>query len=212
MIAKLMTLACLLLFLTACQTGKPDTAKTDDGFPDFSEEELQEMISKSPQAQMELNKAQQQSGQSSMDMIQKIEGLIEKEPDNVGHHYMVGKLYHQEYMQDSVVDNANKGIEHYTAVLQLDPQHEEGKAYYNRMLLYLATNQLDEAMSDVNAFVKTNNKKTPVNYWTMMAEIDYRRGNQKQACLYFDKALQLFQTDSLPVENEAKWKERCGIK
>lgn len=197
----------LMLFLTACSSNNNKEANLgEDGFPEFTNEQLQEMIKNNPQAQ-----AQVQQQQSNKVLIQKMEELLAQNPNDLNNYYHLAKLYYQNFLKDSLTTDCQKAIDLFTKVIQKDSEFEKGHAYYNRMLCYYNTNQLDAALNDIDLFVKTNKGRTPVNYLAMRAEILFKKGNKEQACIDFKSALLVAQKDSLPVENEDIWKERCSL-
>lgn len=202
-------LGLLLLFLTACKENKPTTVE-EDTFPDFTPEQIDEMIAKDPRAQMELAKANRKQGGNQAKLIDQLEKIIKQEPDNLDNYYHLAKIYHQNYIADSSLSAAQKAIDNYSVVIQQDTNYEQGKAYYNRMLCYLAIDQPQKALADINKFVVTNQGKTPVNYWAMIAEIQLRLGLDKKACESYQNALELLQKDSLPIENMEQWNTRCS--
>lgn len=206
MLRLLSYLLLLMLFLTAC-TSK-ETTVGEDGFPEFSEEQLQEMIKNNPQLNGQTSIPQQNGNE---ELIRKMETLLEQNPDDLNNNYHLAKLYYQKYLKDSLVNDCQKAISLFSNVIKLDAEYEKGHAYYNRMLCYYNNNQLDAALKDIDAFVLVNKGRTPVNYLSMRAEIFFKKGNKEQACIDFKSALVVAQKDSLPVENEAIWKERCGL-
>lgn len=202
-------LGLLIVFLTACKENKPTVAE-EDSFPDFTPEQIDEMIAKNPKAQMELAKARREEGTTQTNMIEQLEKLIAQDPNNLDNYYHLGKMYHQNYIADSTTSAAKKAIENYSVVIQQAAGYEQGKVYYNRMLCYMAINEPQKALADINKFIVTNQGETPVNYWAMMAEIQLQLGEEQQACESYQNALELFQKDSLPIENIAAWKARCS--
>jgi len=197
----------IMLILTACQ-GNQQT-ETEEEFPDFSDEEMQEMIANNPQAQMQLQQQQQQANNNLDNIIGRIEGELAKDPQNPKHDYHLAKLYYQKYLLDSLPTFNQKAIEHYTSVIQNEDTYEKGHAYYNRMLCYVQTQAWEKALADINQFVKVNQGRTPVNYQAMRAEIHYQRGAKEKACADYKAALVVAQQDSLPIGNEEAWKDRC---
>lgn len=195
----------LMLFLTACTSNTKDEQKIgEDGFPEFSEEQLQEMMKNHPQAQKPL------SPQKSTDqMIQKMEDFLEKNPTDISTNYNLAKLHYQKYMKDSLPATCKKTISFYTKVIDLQGDYEEGRPYYNRMLCYLNNKQYDAALNDLDRFVAINQDRTPVNYQSMRAEILFQKGNKVAACSAYQTALVRYEKDSLPIHNEVFWKERC---
>lgn len=191
----------LMLFLTACHSN--DKEDSGDDFPEFSEEQLQEMLKNHP-------KNQANQVKSTEAIIEQMETLLLQDPNNLTTHYNVAKLYHQQFAKDSLEKNCLKAIEHYSHVINQDASYEKGHAYYNRMLCYLHTKQLEAALEDIDHFVEVNQKRTPVNYKIMRAEILYQQGKKQAACEDYLAALNIAQKDSLPIENEQEWLERCS--
>lgn len=197
----------LMLFLTACTSNNKNEPKIgEDGFPEFSEEQLQEMMKNHPQAQKQFSPKE-----STEQMIQKMETFLEKNPTDISTHYNLAKLEYQMYIKDNLVETCQKTIAHYTKVIDLQADYEEGRPYYNRMLCYLNTNQYDAALSDLDRFIAINQDRTPVNFESMRAEILFQKGNLTAACAVYQTALVRYQQDSLPIHNEALWGERCGL-
>ncbi len=193
----------LMLFLTAC--GSDNNKMGDDEFPEFSQEELQEMMEKSPQYHAQKNKKLNKD-----ELIKKMEELLAEDPDDLDNNYHLAKLHYQKFIKDSLVQACQKAIPYFSKVIALNPEYEKGHAYYNRMLCYLHNKQFDEALADINSFVSVNKGRTPVNYLAMRAEIFYQKGNEKEACKDYKAALVVAQKDSLPVGNEAVWETRCA--
>lgn len=206
MTQKLLGLLLVILFLTACQ-GSVEEEKEDD-FPEFSNEQLEAMIKASPQAQMELNKHTAPKSDNT-DFIQKMEEQLLKEPENIEIPYQLAKLYHQKLMVDTSVVNGEKAILYYTKVIASNKEYQEGKPYYNRMLCYSLLNKWDKALDDINQFEQINKGRTAVNYLVMRAEIYYQKGEKDKACQDYLAAVAVMQKDSLPIENESIWEERC---
>ncbi len=198
-------LACLIISLTACQPYDSQLENKEDDFPEFSQEELQQMIQNSPQAQMQM--AQHQN--SSDDLINKIEELLQQEPNNIEHNYNLAKLYYQKFMQDKSEQNCTKAIQGYSKAIQLQPDYELGKPYYNRMLCYTQIGNWEAALEDINQFEAINKGQTKVNYWAMRADILYHLDKKEAACVEYQKAHKVWETDSLPYENKETWIERC---
>lgn len=195
----------LMLFLTACTSNNEGEQKIgEDGFPEFSQEQLQEMIKNSPQAQ------QPTSPQESSDqMLQQMEAFLEKNPMDISTNYNLAKLYYQKYMKDSLAEVCKKSISLYTKVIDLQSDYEEGRPYYNRMLCYLNSNQYDAALSDLDQFIAINQERTPVNHASMRAEILFQKGDKGAACTTYQSALLRYEKDSLPIHNQLLWLERC---
>lgn len=196
----------VMLFLTACSSNNKSTPKIgEDGFPEFSEEQLQEMMKNHPQAQKQLSPQA-----STNQMIQKMEAFLEKSPNDISTNYNLAKLHYQKYMQDSLASTCKKAIPYYSKVIDLQADYEEGRPFYNRMLCYLNTNQYDAALSDLDRFIAINQGRTPVNYESMRAEILFKKGNKSAACTAYQTALLRYQKDSLPIHNQELWGERCN--
>jgi tetratricopeptide (TPR) repeat protein len=195
-----------MLFLTACTSNNKGEQKIgEDGFPEFSEEQLQEMIKNNPQAQM-----QKSPQESTEQMIQKMEVFLVKNPTDISTNYNLAKLYYQKYLKDNSAATCEKAIGFYTQVIDLQADYEEGRSFYNRMLCYLNTKQYDAALSDLERFIAINQDRTPVNYESMQAEILFQKGNTAAACTAYKTALLRYEKDSLPIHNEALWKDRCN--
>ncbi|BDS14525.1 tetratricopeptide repeat protein [Aureispira anguillae] len=195
-------LVVLMLFLTACTSNNNKIG--EDGFPEFSEEELQEMMKNNPKVQGQLGQQR-----NTEELIRKMQELLEQQPNDLVANYNLAKLFYQKFSKDSLQEDCQKAIPYFSRVIELDENYEKGHAYYNRMLCYLFTNQLDAAMDDINRFVAVNQGRTPVNYQSMRAEILFLQGKKEAACKYHQMALEVAQKDSLPVDNEQKWAGRC---
>jgi tetratricopeptide (TPR) repeat protein len=194
-----------MLFLTACTSNNKGEQKIgEDGFPEFSEEQLQEMIKNNPQAQ-----PQASPQQSTTQMIEKMEDFLQKNPSDISTNYNLAKLYYQKYLQDNLATTCKKSIYFYSKVIDLQADYEEGRPYYNRMLCHLNTNEYDAALSDLDRFISVNQDRTPVNYQSMRAEILFQKGNQTAACAAYETALARYEKDSLPIHNQELWGERC---
>jgi tetratricopeptide (TPR) repeat protein len=197
-----------MLFLTACTSNnKPEQKMGDDGFPEFSQEQFQEMIKNNPQAQKHNAPAPQESTEL---MIQKMEAFLEKNPTDISTNYNLAKLYYQKYMQDDLATTCQKTISFYTKVIDLQADYEEGRPFYNRMLCYMNTDEYDAALSDLDRFIAINQDRTPVNYQSMRAEILFQKGNKEAACSAYKTALVRYEKDSLPIHNETLWNARCS--
>lgn len=195
----------LMLFLTACTSNNKDEQKIgEDGFPEFSEEQLQEMIKNHPQAQQQASPQQ-----STAQMIEKMEDFLQKNPTDISTNYNLAKLYYQKHLQDKLPETCKKSISFYTKVIDLQADYEEGRPYYNRMLCYLDVKAYDAALSDLDRFIAINQDRTPVNYQSMRAEILFQKGNQTAACAAYETALARYEKDSLPIHNQELWGERC---
>jgi tetratricopeptide (TPR) repeat protein len=199
-------LVLLILFLTACNS-KPPATEADD-FPEFTSEQLEKMMARDPKVQMQLAQGKQQQ-MSTGDLAEQLEKMIAQDPDNMDNYYHLGKLYHQQYITDSIPSAAQKAIDNYTVVINKEETYENGKGYYNRMLCLLALDANEQALADINKFIVINKGVTPVNYWEMLAEIQFRLGQKVKACQSFGYALEMFEKDSLPIGNQATWEERC---
>lgn len=195
----------LMLFLTACTSNNKGEQKIgEDGFPEFSQEQLQEMIKNSPQAQQPTSPQE-----SSNKMLQQMEAFLKKNPMDISTNYNLAKLYYKKYMTDSLAEVCKKSISLYTKVIDLQADYEEGRPYYNRMLCYLNSNQYDAALSDLDQFLAINQGRTPVNHASMRAEILFQKGNKEAACTAYQTALLRYEKDSLPIHNQVLWTERC---
>ncbi|WP_156039749.1 tetratricopeptide repeat protein [Aureispira sp. CCB-QB1] len=196
----------LMLFLTACTSNNKDEPKIGaDGFPEFTEEQLQEMIKNHPKSQQPMP-AQESSNQ----IIEKMESFLAKDPDDIATNYNLAKLHYQKYMEDSLVEAIQKALPYYNKVIALQADYEEGRPYYNRMLCYLNTGEYDAALNDLDRFVAINQNRTPVNHESMRAEILFQKGLEVEACAVYQKALVRYQQDSLPIHNEKFWNKRCS--
>lgn len=196
-------LVLLMLFLTACISN--NNPVDEGGFPEFSEEQLQEMIKNNPKVQGKLP-----TQKSTDELIQKMEELLTQNPDDISINYNLAKLHYQKYSKDSLPEACKKAIPYFTKVIELDGTYEKGHPYYNRMLCYLNSNQLDAALADINRFIEVNQNRTPVNYQAMHAEILFQQGKTIAACERYAVALQRAEKDSLPVENKQIWEKRCA--
>lgn len=195
----------LMLFLTACTSNNKGEQKIgDDGFPEFSEEQLQEMMKNHPQAQQQISPQE-----SENKIMEKMEAFLEKNPSDISTNYNLAKLYYQKYMKDSLLDACKKAMTHYTKVIDLQTDYEEGRPYYNRMLCYLNINQYDAALEDLDRFVSINQERTAVNHESMRAEILFQKGDKATACDWYQRALITYEKKQLPVHNEALWQNRC---
>lgn len=192
----------LMLFLTACTSNTKPIGEED--FPEFTEEQLEEMIKNSPQI-----KGQKFQRKNVDELIKKMEKLLAENPNDLSINYNLAKLHYQKYSKDSLPETCAKAIPYFTKVIQLDATYEKGHPYYNRMLCYLYSNQLDAALADMNRFIDVNKGRTPVNYQAMHAEILFQQGKTAAACEMYVTALEIATKDSLPVENEQIWKTRC---
>lgn len=203
MLRLLCYLGLLMLFLTGCQSNEPKIG--EDGFPEFSEEELRKMMKNNPQYQSQLAQSQ-----GDAQLIQKMEELLTQSPNDLANNYNLAKLYHQKISKDSSAVFCQKAIALYSTVIKINPEYEKGHAFYNRMLCYFQNKEFDAALKDIDAFAKTNKGQTRVNYLSKRAEILFEKGEKDKACEDFRAAWKVFQKDSLPVENEEVWKERCS--
>ena len=196
----------LMLFLTACSPNNKNEPKIgEDGFPEFSQEQLQDMIKNNPQAQQQmLNK------KADEEIMKKMETTVENNPTDISANYGLAKFYHQKYMKNKSAELCEKAIASYTKVINLQADYQEGRSYYNRMLCYMSLDEYDAALSDLNQFITINQDRTPVNYESMQAEILFQQGNEAAACTAYQTALARYQKDSLPIHNELLWKDRCN--
>lgn len=189
-----------MLFLTACASDSPKMG--EDGFPEFSDEDLQNMLKNNPEYQ---SKMAQQEGNEQI--IQKMEELLAQNPNDLASNYNLAKLYQQKPNKDSTT--CQRAIDLYSKIITVNPEYEKGHAFYNRMLCYFEIKNFDAALKDIDNFAKINKNQTRVNYLSKRAEILFEKGEKDKACAVFKAAWAVFQKDSLPVENEQVWKERC---
>jgi len=200
----------LMLFLTACTSNNKDEQNIgEDGFPDFSEEQLQAMIKNKTQTQKQLP-PQEPTQESTDQMIQTMEEFLEKNPSDISTNYNLAKLYYQKYTQDNLPTTCQKATSFYTKIIELQADYEEGRPYYNRMLCYLHLSEYDAALSDLDRFIAINQGRTPVNHESMRAEILFKKGEKAAACNIYQAALAQYAKDSLPIHNDLLWKERCS--
>jgi len=199
----------LMLFLTACTSNNKEEQEIgEDGFPEFSDEQLREMIKNNPKAQGQF--PPQVPAQESTDkMIQTMETFLEKNPNDISTNYSLAKLYYQNYIQDSVPATCQKAISFYNKIIELQADYEEGRPYYNRMLCYLSLKKYDTALTDLDHFLAINQGRTPVNHESMRAEILFKKGDKVAACITYQTALARYEKDSLPIHNERLWEDRC---
>lgn len=201
----------LILFLTACTSG--EKPQEEEEFPEFTSEQLQEMIKNSPQAQAEMRKAQQaEQGKqepNNQEMIEQLEQLVQENPNDPGQWYYLAKLYYKDYNRTQGTGKLDKAIKAYSEVIKQAPTHEKGHAYYNRMLCYWKEGKLEVALADLEQFVQVNKDQTPVNHAAMKAQLLYEQENLEAACAAYQTALERWEKDSLPIENQEQWKERC---
>lgn len=193
----------LMLFLTACTS--INNGGEEDGFPEFSEEQLQEMIKNHPPAA-----AGGMQEVSTTQLIQKVEAMLAKNPKDVDNSYTLAKLYYQKYSKDSLATDCQKSIALFSNVIALEANYEKGHAYYNRMLCYYYSQDYEKAWADMEQFIAVNKDRTKVNYPFMQASILFEQGDKTKACAYYQEALTMAAKDSLPIENEQIWKERCA--
>ena len=77
-------LVLLILFLTACNS-KPPATEADD-FPEFTSEQLEEMMARDPKVQMQLAQGKQQQ-MSTGELAEQLEKMIAQDPDNMDNYY-----------------------------------------------------------------------------------------------------------------------------
>jgi len=193
----------IMLFLTACTSRNSNIGA--DGFPIHTQEDIQAIIENMPESQIQNSKKN-----STLEFIKNLENSLEEAPDDLNNNYLLAKLHYQKFSKDSLTDDCKKAIPYFSKVIELDPQYKKGHAHYNRMLCYLYSHQLEEALIDINNFVEINKGRTPVNYLAMRAEIFFQKGDKKQACSDYKAALTVAEKDSLPVGNVQVWENRCS--
>ena len=195
----------LMLFLTACTSNSKDEQKIgEDGFPEFTQEQLQDMIKSNPKAQSQLPVQE-----SANQQIQKLEAFLEKNPTDISTKYNLAKFYYQKYIADNLPATCQKSLSFYNNIIELQADYEEGRPYYNRMLCHLHLSDYDAALSDLDRFIAINQGRTPVNHESMRAEILFKKGEKAAACDIYQTALARYAKDSLPIHNDLLWAERC---
>ncbi|MGH1337004.1 MAG: tetratricopeptide repeat protein [Aureispira sp.] len=201
MLRLLSALCFLTLFLTACELGTaPDN---EEDFPSFSEDDLDRMMQRQ-------NPAGAMPQQKSLpEMIAQMEASIIQFPEDTTMLYNLAKLNYQQYQADSSEQYLQQAIGYYGRVLAFDPNYEEGRPYYNRMLAQLDQGQYEEALQDLNRFVEVNQDRIPVNHQAMKAEILFQQGKLVAACLVYKEAKLVAERDSLPTGQEVLWTKRC---
>ena len=196
---RLLSALCLLsLFLTACL---PTSNTDEEEIPNFDKETIDRML------------AQQQGGKpqqiSLTAMIAQAEASIANFPSDTTGWYNLAKLTYEQYLIDSSSQWLQKTITYYGQVVKLDPEYEEGRAYYNRMLAKLQAKQYDQALSDLQQFETTNQARIPINTKAMEAEILFQQGKTTAACQTYQLAQEIALRDNLPTGNEELWTVRC---
>lgn len=202
MLRLLSALCSLLLFLTACQTG--ENPQKEDDFPEFSEEQLNQMMKR-----QNLGGSAMPQQKTVPEMIAQMEISLAKFPDDTTMAYNLAKLTYEQYQADSSEQWLQKSVNYYSKVLELAPNYEQGRPYYNRMLVRLAQKNYEAALKDLNAFVRINQNQIPVNHKAMQAEILFQQGQLSTACAIYQEAKLIAERDSLPTGQEAIWAERC---
>lgn len=203
MLRIMLHLGFLILFLTAytaCNNGA-----TKDDFPAFTTEQLNEMMKHAPQGQGAAVKQM-----TSEQMIAQLTAIVAQNPEDLDNQYTLAKLHYDQFLGDSSQQHCEQAIQYFSSIIDKDKSYAKGHAYYNRMLCYFNTGQLDKALADIDQFVVENAGRTKVNYHSMRAEILYQKGEKEQACKDFSQALVIAKRDSLPAENESVWAERCS--
>lgn len=200
MLRLLSTLCLLLLFLSACQTAEKPSE--EDDFPVFSDEQFDQMIKR-----QNLGATPQQK--TLVEMITQMEASLAQFPEDTAMTYDLAKMSYEQYLSDSSEQWLQKSVNYYNRVLDLDPNYEQGRPYYNRMLARLAQKNYEAAMKDLNAFVRVNKNQIPVNHKAMRAEILFQQGQVSTACAVYQEAKLIAERDSLPTGQEAVWAERC---
>lgn len=188
--------------LTACHSAS--TTEDKDEFPEFSQEQLDQMLRNQAMA----NSTPQQV--TLPQLIAQMEASLAQQPSDTTLLYDLAGMHYQQYTQDSSTQSAQRSVAYYTEVINLDPDFREGRAYYNRMLSRLVLGDYEAALTDIDRFVVINAGQTPVNYPAMQAELLYLKGDEAAACAKFLEALTLAERDSLPAGDTERWKQRCG--
>ncbi|MFK7798183.1 MAG: hypothetical protein AB8E82_12070 [Aureispira sp.] len=202
MLRLLSTLCLLLLFLAACQVGQQPQEEED--FPGFSAEQLDQMMKR-----QNLGASAVPQQKTIPEMIAQMEVSLAQFPDDTTILYNLAKLSYEQYQTDSSEQWLLKSVHYYSKVLELAPNYEQGRPYYNRMLIRLAQKNYDAALNDLNAFVRVNQNQIPVNHQAMRAEILFQQGQLSTACAVYQEAKLIAERDSLPTGQEALWAERC---
>lgn len=202
MLRLLSTLCSLLLFLAACQVGQKPQEEED--FPGFSAEQLDQMMKR-----QNLGASATPQQKTVPEMIAQMEVSLAQFPDDTTMAYDLAKLSYEQYQVDSSEQWLQKSANYYSKVLELAPHYEQGRPYYNRMLVRLVQKNYDAALKDLNAFVRVNQNKVPVNHKAMRAEILFQQGQLSAACAVYQQAKLIAARDSLPTGQEALWAERC---
>lgn len=188
----------LLYILTGCQS----TPNDEEAGLELSQEQLDRLL------QSQVAKAGPKQV-SFPQIIAQMQGTLAQQPGDTALLYGLGKVHYQYYLEDSNQQLLQQCVDYYTQVLQIDPQYEEGRAYYNRMLARLALGAYDPALEDLEAFVQTNAGRTPVNHQSMQAELLYQKGELEQACAVFAAAQTVAEEEGLPIDQPERWKTRC---
>lgn len=188
-----------MLILTACQSGQNES----EGGLNLTQEQLDRLM----QAQS-LGAGQQQVTMSQM--IGKMEAALAQQPNDTTLLYDLAKVCYDHYTSDSSTVVLQKSIQYYSRVIELDPNYEEGRAYYNRMLAHWASGNYAAGLKDIENFITVNQERTPVNYRAMQAELLYLQGNIDRACAVFEQAKLVGRRDSLPTGDTTIWVTRCA--
>jgi len=192
----------LILFLTAWSSCNNGESKED--FPEFSQEQLNEMIKNSPQGNTGGAKHM-----TAEQMLAQLTAIVAQNPEDLDNNYTLAKMHYDQFLVDSNQQHCEQAIHYFSAIINKNQSYEKGHPYYNRMLCYFNLGKMDEALTDMDQFVVENAGRTKVNYRSMRAEILYQKGEKIAACKDFLEALAVAKSDSLPVENESVWAERC---
>lgn len=187
-----------MVILTACQSGQ----NTSDEGLEISQEQLDRLI----QTQLPSGGPQQVTFPQ---LIAQMEAALVEQGGDTTLLYDLAKMCYQHYSTDSGTTYLQKSIDYYSQVIEIDPNHQEGRAYYNRMLAYAAAGNYEAGLNDIEAFVMVNQNRTPVNYYAMQAELLYQQGNIDRACAVFEQAKLLAEQEQLLVGDTTIWLTRC---
>lgn len=188
-----------MVILTACQS---EQNTSDEGL-EISPEQLDRLI----QTQLPSGGPQQVT---LPQLIAQMETSLAQQTGDTALLYDLAKMCYQHYRIDSGATYLQKSIDYYSQVIEIDPNHQDGRAYYNRMLAHTAAGNYELGLSDIEAFLMVNQNRTPVNYYAMQAELLYQQGNIDRACAVFEQAKGLAQKEQLPVGDTTLWLTRCA--
>ncbi len=179
-----------MLILSSCNS------KNEDDSLNLSNEQLKNLIRKNPSL----------SAQNQNDAILKLEENYQKDSNDILNVYNLAFMKCTNCLQGNSSNSIDciDALKYFQRVKKTNKFYRDSKAFYNSYLCYKKMEKQEEALKELDVFIKDNQNKDKiqVNFYLQRAELLNELGRNAEACDDLKRALKFDTTGYFTLKNK----------